>query len=201
MNYDVRVVAALALAVLALPPVVNAIMYQAAQQADVSWLRDQDLDGEIDPENLPPIQHTPEGTPPPGDQPPPNMPPPPPPPPCTPRPFGEARRVSPQDLNDASVLSLTLEPTDQGIGVSVEGRGVTGTPDFSLSEDGEGEVWSYTPRFHVNEDVQAQFPDSGDDTPSTSAGQTWELRYDLSGVAHQGFQLAIFTLRCEVRPR
>lgn len=194
LKYDVRVVAALALCVLALPPVVNAIMAQAAQQADTSWLRDADFDGDPEIDDPPPVQLNP------GDRPPPDRTPPtpppdrdrPPPPECTPDPQGQAIRLQDGISSPTGTLPpMVLRRDDVGVVVFINGTQVTGRPTFDLLRDGEVVWTSSAPSFSAAVRQQHEEQDA-------RAPEEWTLRYDLSGVVYDTFRLEIMTSRCEV---
>lgn len=192
LTYDVRVVAALALCVLALPPVVNAIMAKAAEQADTEWLRDQDFDGDPELDNPPPFDFQP----PPGSgDPPPDAPPPrdrrerPPPPQCNLEPTVQRRSLT-DVSNPQGVLTLTLQRDDRGIAAFVNGTQVTGRPLIVLAVDGD-EQWRYNSP-SVGGDVARDYAD-----PEARAPQEWTLTYDLGGVVYNAFELELMTVRCE----
>lgn len=187
-----KVVAALALAVLALPPVVNAIMEKAAQQADASFLRDGD-------------QPLPEGAPPPGAQPPPGSqqaragsPPPParpPAPKCTPVAGGEQRSIAPTDLGSQGAVSVTTRRGDLAVVLHIDGRGVTGQPSFALTEQGRTQ-WRHA-ETHVNEDLALPRADEGGGAYEAPVpGREWVATWDLAGVVHRGVSIALGTQRC-----
>lgn len=195
LNYDVRVVAALALCVLALPPVVNAIMAQAAEQADTSWLRDQDFDGDPEIDDPPPFDFQPRpGTPPPEERPPPRDRDPPEAPECTFDP--NARQVSLQEGVSSprgSLPPLSLRRDDRGVAVFINGTQVTGRPLFELA-NGDEVVWDYRPPSALfGASVRQDHVE-----PDARAPETWTLRWDLSGVLYDSFELTLMSSRCEV---
>jgi hypothetical protein len=190
---DPKVIAALAIAIIATPPVVNGILAKALEQADTDWLKDVDFQG--DP---PQPDHLPDNLPPPGDR---DMqgnfdgrggrP-----PPCTPaqRDPPEREQLPPPINLDRSRGSLRLvtEPGDIGVGFVIVANSVTGTPVFQLFE-GQQTRWEHGEQ-HVNEDVQLPDPRTGYPTVS---GVRWELTWDLSsGVAHQSIGLQLFAVHC-----
>lgn len=194
LNYDLRVVAALALCVLALPPVVNAIMAKAAQQADTEWLRDQDFDGDPELEDPPPLdfQPPPGAEPPPGERP--ETPPPREPPPrpqCNLQPTAQSKSIQDGISSPRGVVGpLVLQRDDRGVAAYINGTQVTGRPVFELLRDGAS-VWTY--------DQQTLGAPVREDhfEPGARAPEEWTLTYDLGGVIYDAFELTLVTASCE----
>lgn len=200
MNGDPKVVAALAVAILALPPVVNAIMAKAADQADASWLKDIDFDGTPDIDDPPPLEHTP----PPGDRPPPDQPPPdrqppprdqPPPPeePCEPVVQGDSRTLQDGVSRPTGRITLPLEGRQRGVLVDIQGQGVTGSPEFVLDVDGTP-VWEHG-RQYLRGAVDQQ--PRTEEQERARAPEVWTLSWDLNGVLYDSFDLTLATVGCE----
>lgn len=200
MNGDPKVVAALAVAILALPPVVNAIMAKAAEQAETDWLRDQDwLDPEgPPPDDVPPIQHRPPGEPP--EEPPPTPPPrEEPPPACDP----VARPGDPRNVGllqrDSDTLEVTTQAGDTAVFLRIRGSQVSGSPVFELARDGA--VQWREDRTRVGESFEEPaaggsfFPDDG---TRLEAGEVWEFRYDLNNAVFNQVEIMFVSATCEV---
>lgn len=180
--------AALVLAVLALPAVVNAIMAKAAEQADADWLRDGDGDrasssgGELP--DLPP---------PPGVQPP------------RPRDGGSGNcRLEPRGpdpvvlrppvaFGASGEIPLATEPGDAAVLAAVDGREVTGRPVFRLREAGQLR-WEHMD-MHFRESFRLP-PGEHALHRDPAPGTTWTLSYEVSGVLHGGITLQLAALRC-----
>lgn len=180
---------------LALPPVVNAIMAQAAEQADTSWLRDQDFDGDPETDDPPPFQLNPGNQSPPEQQPPPDERDRPPQPVCV-----QYREPAERTLSDGisrpiGELPLVLRGDDRGLLAFIHGTQVTGTPQFILARDGDT-IWTYPARQSLNEAVDEQPQEQ--EMEAARAPEEWTLSWDLSRVIYERFELSLETFRCEV---
>lgn len=186
-----KVVAALALVLLATPPVVNAIMSKAAQQADTRWLRDEGdipLRDDVDvPADLPP-----QGAPRAGDadlDPPPR---------CEPRLRGPPpATIEPPIGLGGGQLTLATEPGDVAVLVRVEGRDVTGRPSFTLLE-GTRQRWAHGD-LHARESLSLPAGAAGA-FQEPRPGVTWTLRWDVQGTLHSGIALSLAAQRCGGAP-
>lgn len=193
---DPKVVAALAVAIVAATPVVNAIVAKALDQADTDWLKDIDFNAPP-PENLPDqpppdLDGDGEGRPPPGQRPQQR--------PCTPEARPAATRTLPPPINvdqDQGSVEITTQPGDLAVGFRIEAQSVTGDPGFALLE-GSNTQWENQRRFHTNEDLRE--PNS-DQPYRATPGVRWTLTWDLSsGVAHQGMSFALAAIHCREGP-
>lgn len=208
MQGDPRVVAALAIAILAISPVVNAIMTKAAQQADVDLLRDAA-------DQFPfkdAFDQAFRGEPPPGEgpgegqgagagsghgpRPPPTQLPPP--PPCNPETHGPAPEVlsgptSPPPSGERREVTYEVEPGDVVLVAHIEAQNVVGQPAFALARDGEV-VWQNAD-FHAYESFALP---NGDDGvfEDPDVGVTWTLSVETGTAAYDAIALSLAAQRC-----
>ncbi|HEV8361582.1 MAG TPA: hypothetical protein VGR28_14130 [Candidatus Thermoplasmatota archaeon] len=194
---DPKIVAALAVAIIATPPVVNALLAKALEQADTDWLRDIDFtppDDAQPPDNLRGDVQQGDGR---GRLP--NTPPPsvPHPPPCRPEPReGSSRTVAgPVAVDPQGAIRLTTEPGDLAVVFRIDGTDVTGQPTFSVRD--ESPQWQSPSQLYTREHVQF-----GEDESwlNPEPGAVWTLTWDLTGTSFTGFAFVLTAMVCPGGP-